>query len=71
MLQETLSGRCELLGVEDEEDTRYNTLRIHVERDEDVRSVISTINEAVELRSFEEIIPSMNDIFIRAVAGKL
>ena len=28
-------------------------------------------NEAVELRSFKEVIPSMNDIFIRAVEGKL
>jgi ABC-2 type transport system ATP-binding protein len=50
---------------------RYNTMKIHVERDEDVRSVISAVNEAVELRSFDEIIPSMNDIFIRAVDGKL
>ena len=66
-----LEGRCELLGVENEEATRYNTMKIHVERDEDVRSVISAVNEAVELRSFDEIIPSMNDIFIRAVDGKL
>ena len=33
--------------------------------------VISAVNEAVELRSFREIIPSMNDIFIRAVNGSL
>ena len=50
---------------------RYNTMKIHIERDEDVRAVIAAVNEAVELRSFDEIIPSMNDIFIRAVAGKL
>ena len=37
------------------------------ERDADVREVIARINDAVELRSFTEIIPSMNDIFIRAV----
>ena len=71
-LHRALEGRCDLLGVEEEEDSaRYNTLKIHVERDEDVRSVIAAANEAVELRSFDEIIPSMNDIFIRAVAGKL
>ncbi|MBQ1200357.1 MAG: DUF4162 domain-containing protein, partial [Alistipes sp.] len=34
-------------------------------------SAISAINNAVELRSFTEIIPSMNDIFIRAVNGTL
>ena len=70
MLCSALEGRCELLGVDDEE-SRYNTLKIKIERDEDVRSVISVVNEAVELRSFDEIIPSMNDIFIRAVDGKL
>ena len=70
-LQRALEGRCDLLGVEEEGSARYNTLKIHVERDEDVRSVIAAANEAVELRSFDEIIPSMNDIFIRAVAGKL
>ena len=70
-LRRALEGHCDLLGVEDEESLRYNTLKIHIERDEDVRSVISAVNEAVELRSFDEIIPSMNDIFIRAVGGKL
>ncbi|MDE6778783.1 MAG: DUF4162 domain-containing protein, partial [Alistipes sp.] len=49
----------------------YRTLKIHVESDADVRSVISRVNDAVELRSFTEIIPSMNDIFIRAVNGNL
>ena len=70
-LRKVLDGRGDLLGVQDEESMRYNTMKIHVERDEDVRSVISAVNEAVELRSFDEIIPSMNDIFIRAVDGKL
>ncbi len=49
----------------------YNTLKLHVRRDEDVRSVIAAANDAVDLRSFQEIIPSMNDIFIRAVNGNL
>ena len=34
------------------------------------RECIARANEAVELRSFKEVIPSMNDIFIRAVEGK-
>ena len=46
-------------------------LKIHVDRDADVKGVIGRVNEAVELRSFNEIIPSMNDIFIRAVGGSL
>jgi ABC-2 type transport system ATP-binding protein len=34
-------------------------------------AAITAANESVELRSFKEIIPSMNDIFIRAVGGNL
>ena len=49
----------------------YTSLKLHVERDEEVRGVIAAVNDAVELRSFQEIIPSMNDIFIRAVNGNL
>ena len=49
----------------------YHTLKLHVETDDAVRQVIASANEAVELRSFSEVIPSMNDIFIRAVGGTL
>ena len=49
----------------------YSSLKLDVEGDADVREVIARINDAVELRSFTEIIPSMNDIFIRAVGGTL
>ena len=69
-LTETLGGRCEILESE-ESVTGYSTLKIHIGDDADVRSTVATINDAVELRSFSEIIPSMNDIFIRAVNGKL
>lgn len=61
---------CELL----ESDTtgiERHTAKIRIADDGDVRHVIRAVNEAVDLRSFEEIIPSMNDIFIRAVSGKL
>jgi ABC-2 type transport system ATP-binding protein len=34
-----------------------------------VRDLISVINDNVEIISFEEVIPSMNDIFIRSVEG--
>jgi len=34
-----------------------------------VREMVSAINSTVDIISFEEVIPSMNDIFIRAVEG--
>ncbi len=69
-LRRAVEGRCEILEGAAEESV-YRTLKLHVERDEEVREVIAAVNAAVELRSFREIIPSMNDIFIRAVNGQL
>ena len=69
-LRQAVAGRCEILDGTQEESV-YRTLKLHVESDADVRGVISAVNDAVELRSFREIIPSMNDIFIRAVNGAL
>ncbi len=69
-LRRAVEGRCEILeGAETQ--SIYQTLKLHVENDAEIRSVIAATNEAVELRSFREIIPSMNDIFIRAVNGTL
>ena len=49
----------------------YRETKIHIPQDEDVRSVISRLNDTCGLRSISEVIPSMNDIFIRAVNGTL
>lgn len=69
-LRRALAERCEVLeGAAGE--SAYRMLRLRVPGDDRVRGVIAAANEAVELRSFREIIPSMNDIFIRAVNGKL
>ena len=69
-LRQALGTDCTILeGVESV--TGYNTLKLCVEEDAAVRRMIATANEAVELRSFRELIPSMNDIFIRAVNGSL
>ena len=69
-LRQALGTDCTILeGVESV--TGYNTLKLCVEEDAAVRHMIATANEAVELRSFRELIPSMNDIFIRAVNGSL
>lgn len=69
-LRRAVEGRCQILEG-DAEESVYQTLRLHVADDDAVRAVIAAVNEAVELRSFREIIPSMNDIFIRAVNGQL
>ena len=69
-LRSALNQKCTILeGVESV--TGYNTLKLCVEDNEAVRHMITAANEAVELRSFRELIPSMNDIFIRAVNGSL
>ena len=69
-LRRAVAGRCEIFEGAAEESV-YRTLKLHVASDDEVRAVIAAVNEAVHLRSFREIIPSMNDIFIRAVNGQL
>lgn len=49
----------------------YTQTRIHIPNDEDVRGVIAALNDHCNLRSLNEVIPSMNDIFIRTVNGTL
>lgn len=69
-LKRILSSRYTVLDTEGEE-ASTNSLKIHLTQHEQIRSLIEQINSAVEIRSFREIIPSMNDIFIKAVAGQL
>ena len=69
-LTERIGGVCEILAQEDST-TGYSSLKVHIERNEDIRSVVALINDTVEMRQFTETIPSMNDIFIRAVNGTL
>ena len=61
----------DLLGTSEVADTPYHTTRIRLKPTASVRESIATANNAVELRSFREVMPSMNDIFIRAVEGTL
>ena len=49
----------------------YTQTRIHIPKDENVKRVIAALNESCNLRSLNEVIPSMNDIFIRTVNGTL
>lgn len=65
-----LAGRCEIMDSVPSP-TGFNKIKLHIATDKEVRAVIAAANESVEMRSFREIIPSMNDIFIRAVNGNL
>ena len=66
-----IDGKADLIGDSEGVIGGYTQQKIHIPSDDDVRAVIGTLNESVNLRSFQEIIPSMNDIFIRAVNGTL
>ncbi len=69
-LEPALGSLAEVLEQGEVADTPYNSMRIRINEGVSVRECIARANEAVELRSFKEVIPSMNDIFIRAVEGK-
>jgi ABC-2 type transport system ATP-binding protein len=65
-LLDTLAGKCLLMSTQTSP-VGINKAKIHIAADSDVRNVIAAVNGSVELRSFSEVIPTMNDIFIRAV----
>ena len=69
-LLDALNGCCEIMESKPSP-TGFNRMKIHIATDGEVRGVIAKANESVEIRSFSEVIPSMNDIFIRAVNGNL
>lgn len=69
-LNSALAGICEIMESKSSP-AGYNTMKIHIATDAEVRNVIEKANNSVEIRSFSEVIPSMNDIFIRAVNGNL
>ena len=70
VLLDALNGVCEIMESKPSP-AGFNKMKIHIATDDQVRDVIAKANESVEIRSFSEMIPSMNDIFIRAVNGNL
>ena len=60
-----------LLEADDEEPSAVQKLKIHIDDHIRIKELVSDINSTVEIRSFREIIPRMNDIFIKAVSGIL
>ena len=71
IFERALAPVAEMLGTTDVADSPYTCSRIRIKDAASVRESIAIANEAVELRSWSEVIPSMNDIFIRAVEGTL
>ena len=69
-IRKAIEKRCEIMEAT-ESPIGINKIKIHIANDNEVRTVIAAANDSVEIRSFKEIIPSMNDIFIRAVGGNL
>ena len=69
--EQVMQPVAETLSTAEVADTPYITSRIRLKDTATVIESISLANDAVELRSWGEVIPSMNDIFIRAVEGKL
>ena len=69
-LKSALCDACEIMESKPSP-AGFNKMKIHIATDSEVRGVIAKANESVEIRSFSEVIPSMNDIFIRAVNGNL
>ena len=70
-LESVAAPMAELLGTTEVSDTPYHTTRLKLNPTTSVRDIVAAVNDTVNLRSFNEVIPSMNDIFIRAVEGKL
>ena len=69
--EQAMQPVAEMLSSSAVADSPYTCSRIRIKDTASVRDSITVANEAVELRSFREVIPSMNDIFIRAVEGTL
>ena len=65
-MRKALSGICTIIETATSP-IGINMAKIHIAENSEVRNVISVANETVELRSFSEVIPTMNDIFIRTV----
>ena len=54
-----------------EESSLYDSLRVRLDTPDRIRELLSLVNDRVAVRGFREIVPRMNDIFIKAVEGKL
>ncbi len=68
-LSGALSDKGFVVSEEEQQPAQGGALRLEIPQGLTVREAITQINDRVELRNFMEIVPSMNDIFIKAVGG--
>ncbi len=68
-LSQELVGRGFVVSEEEEQPAQGEVLRLEIPTGMTSREAIALINDRVELRNFMEIVPGMNDIFIKAVGG--
>jgi ABC-2 type transport system ATP-binding protein len=69
--EQALAGRATTIGQSVGVVGGFRQSKIHIPEDRDIRAVIASLNDNCELRALREVMPSMNDIFIRAVNGTL
>ncbi len=69
-LETALEGLGRLFPAERESEV-YDSILIQLASHESVREVIARANAQVDIHNFKEVIPSMNEIFIGAVNGKI
>ncbi len=70
---EFLRNIREFCDFEDKSDfsSKNTTLSIRMNSNTDIKEFISFINQNVTIQEFRKTLPSMNDIFIRAVGGEI
>ena len=71
LFEQALAGLATTVGQSVGVVGGFRQTKIHIAEDRDIRAVIASLNERCELRALREVMPSMNDIFIRAVNGTL
>lgn len=70
-LLKTLGGGYSIIDDGSGAAPENSYVRLTIPESGSVRSLIAAVNDTVEIRSLREVIPTMNDIFIKAVEGKL
>jgi len=70
-LNEALAGRYSVEYAQAAPGSHLQSVVITLGVDEKPREILSEVNSLVDIHNFSEQIPSMNDIFISAVEGKL
>jgi len=70
-LGEVLGDKAHMIGEPEGMLGGYVRQKIHIADTSSIKDVISLLNDNIDLRSFTDVVPSMNDIFIRAVNGTL